>query len=136
MLPYQFAWKTYFWFSLVLTVLSVGMEIREGIQIDTVAGLVWEVFSSVVTIIGFVGLFGYVWQVPISKPSLWKVIFALNLVLIVGGMGYGLATEPEVEKSSIAATFIIVSILAAFILPYIVASFRYGFRCYHLWGAP
>jgi hypothetical protein len=135
MLRFQRAWKMYFWFLILLTVVSAGMDIRKGIEGVTVAVMAMGVFGWAMTLINLLGIYGFAWQVPVGRPAYWKAVFVFNVLLTVGWIGYRLTTDPLVENVSTGQTLIALGLVAAFMAPYLIAIYRYAYRSRQLWLA-
>ena|SRR5712692_1639207 len=133
MLRFQNAWKAYFYLALLASVLGIGGDIREQFQNPTLIGAVVTVIAYVVTVVGLVGLHGFVWQQRIWKAPFWKIFFFINILLMIAAVIFGLVTEPALERAPLGDIFLFLSILVAVGAPHFIALFLYAFRNERVW---
>jgi len=111
------AWKIYLWLAVItyaeVTVCSgLGASLSLSLEVA-------------VTLVAFIGLYGYAYSKQIGKPQLWKAwLFVLVFWDLVSALVY-------VRMLSI---LMLVPFLW-FFLPLCVALYRYGFRSPMLWEA-
>jgi hydrogenase/urease accessory protein HupE len=83
----------------------------------------------IVSIIGIIGLWGYVFKKEWFSPSFWKVYFGFNIVWSIGSLYYmGESFLPENEPTLMYLTLGIGLIILLFMIPYYYALFRYAYR--------
>lgn len=83
----------------------------------------------IVSIIGIIGLWGYVFKKEWFSLSFWKVYFGFNIVWSIGSLYYmGESFLPKNEPTLMYLTLGIGLIILPLMIPYYYALFRYAYR--------
>ncbi|KPJ95159.1 MAG: hypothetical protein AMJ53_03390 [Gammaproteobacteria bacterium SG8_11] len=133
MIKYYKAWISYFALLAIINILGIA-SIPFTVENSTFFEVIWHV----VTLIGLVGLFGYIKQVKIGSPVFWSAFLLVDLTLYFGTAVYGhleavklygelgKATSKNYELRVMLPLFI-------FLIPYWYGIFQYGFKSKTLW---
>ena len=122
-------YKLYFWISLILFgVLSIDIYFLREAQIN-------DYINLPLSLIGFVGLFGYVYKRAILNVTIWKIIF---FTIIVGEIFYifFLQEAQPTTDINVGVKVVIIVFLFCLSLPYYVALYLYGFKSNNIWNKP
>lgn len=86
-------------------------------------------FDVLISLIGLIGLWGYVFKKEWLSPSFWKFFFGFNLVWMIGSLYY-MSEEflPKEDPLLMYFTFAIALIILLLHIPYIYALFQYAYR--------
>jgi hypothetical protein len=117
------AWRIYASVTVVIFILSFFLFPQTPVQfaIDTF----W--------IVGLVPLYGYLEQVPILSPELWRVYFVVSVSAFVGQFLYAFYTVGAAILPELQATLNGVLFALIFVAPMFWANYAYAFRSPHLW---
>lgn len=130
---FQKAWKIYFWFSLALFVLGLGIHVVKTDDEQTYADFIIDVLGFIIEIIALIGLYAFVSQVALGKRFFWVAFFFLNLGFFLWSMAMSLSLAPTLPEP---VTFWVTLFILVFVLlaPQFVAIFLYAFRSPKLWA--
>lgn len=115
----------------VLGIIAIPFFIEETEFLD--------VIYQVVNVIGLIGLYGFIKNIPIGSPRIWATILAAEMIMFVGYDLYQVLGMTEIEddvnyledwKLYALATLV----LAVFLTPYWYALYRYSFKSKEVWG--
>lgn len=117
----KIAWNIYGVLIILFTLLGLGMAINTG------NALIVTLISIAFTVFYLAGLYGYVYHKAIWKPSGWRFLFWLNVVLI-GLRSLLLLFSPTTE--------VVIDVVfgAFFSLPMLYALYQYSSSSYTVWG--
>ncbi len=123
--PYQLAYKIYFWV-LTVSALPLYFFIPEN-ELSKINILI-DFFASIISLIG---LFGYVYKKPIFRSVIWKVWF----IICIGWQLYyfTLTDIPDNSEIPIVGKIIFMIIFIAFMFPFYLALYLYGYKSDQLW---
>ena len=117
----KIAWISYGVLIIALTLLGLGMAISTGNMLIIIS------ISSIFTVLYLSGLYGYVFNKAIWKPSGWRTIFWINIASIVL-RSLPLFSSPTPE----AIIDTVVSII--FSLPLLYALYKYSSPSCKIWN--
>lgn len=116
--PPTLRWKIYFG---LLTALTAS-------GIPTMRPTLLETLSTIVELLGLVGLFGYAWSVKLPGPSVfWRSTAATSVLLMLVGIVVMLRAPAGQRLFQMPVALVLCLLLvAALSIPTIVALFRYA----------
>ena len=133
MIKYYKAWLTYLVFITVINVLGIlSTAFMNGNKTFI------DVISQVITLIGLLGLFGYIKQVKIGSSLFWGIIFAVDLSLFLGTVIFGhmQAVELSNEFGEVLPWDVELGLFLPFVViffPYWYGIFQYAFKSKSFW---
>ena len=129
MIKFPKLWKAYFIITLSLGAIGLGT-----MAIFSLSGweLVVEIISNILMIIGFIGLFGFVYQTAILKKQIWVWFFIINYSYSFIHFWYYYFTIPGYSQEW-EGEWVLGIVLFAFFIPMLLGHFLYAFKSQHLW---
>lgn len=131
-------WKIYFWIGTLLLGASTGLLIADTLGILTLEdgdslfeeSWTWlDSLSILITWVGIVGFFGFVYKKTIGEQNFWKRWFVFTLIFDISYEVYTNYTEGFVAEE------VWIYILAcAFGIPFYIALYLYGYKSDSLWN--
>jgi hypothetical protein len=123
-------WKSYFYFTVVLTVCSIALAFLGAGESNM---LWWEWWYVPLYFLQAVSLFGFVYWRRIVSSAVWKTVFVFSV-----GDGiwnaYDMATNWFSTATPVLVT--VVSLVVYLVqVPLWYGNFLYAFRCKVLWNA-
>lgn len=112
-------WKIYFWLIIGLNLLVIGVVIFVN-DIDffetkiNFFSVTYDVLMILISTFSLLGLYGYIFKKRFLSKEIWKFIFLLMLIDLVGEILYSL-----LEKDYI--------LLSVIVIPYFYALYKYAF---------
>lgn len=94
---------------------------------------VYDLSESLISSVAIVGLFGFVYQMPIATPTFWKAVWALLMLTWVWSF-FGAKNIEMIEKIGLAKGSQIFSLITMLAVPTLVGLCIYGFRSEELWS--
>jgi hypothetical protein len=113
------AWKWYFWFNAVLGIGTLLLD-------DAMGGLIM--------LFGAVGLYGYIWCIPIANYAIWQ-LYLLGIALLLGYKLLKLA-DPAVRYFLLQNELLAAALLVLFVTlngPLYYALIRYSSKNHRAW---
>lgn len=124
-------WKIYFFGYLVLNLLE-PLVLPEEFADPTIK--LYAAF--VITICGFIGLYGYSWKKRILRRFVWKWYWTSSLIWMIMAQFFGFSSSPHLVegiRSHPIRFLVVVTIELIATIPAIVAVFLYAFRSRDIW---
>lgn len=135
------AWKIYFWFMVLVTVIfslfiiavmlfglfpAIGEEFD---QLFSVEG--W--YSMIFSLVTLIPLFGIAYGKKILILSIWKAVLIWQIADFI--WGYLLDTKPNLIAEPFSLYSIsMISVMLLFVIPVIVANYIYAFKSNDIWS--
>jgi hypothetical protein len=133
MIKYYKAWLTYLVFLAVINVLGILSTVFMSGN-KTFIDVIWQV----ITLIGLLGLFGYIKQVKIGSSLFWCIFLAVDLSLFLGAVIYFhmQAVELSNEVGEVLPWDVELGLFLPVVVicfPYWYGIFQYGFKSKSIW---
>jgi hypothetical protein len=123
-------WIIYFWFIAVLVVLSAFG--RAFLYFKSEAVRIYDLIESLISITAIVGLYGFVYQVPILTADFWKVILILITLAWIWSI-FSAKNKELIKKFGMAKASMIIALTSVIGIPTLIGLAIYGFRSSGLW---
>ncbi|MCU7797486.1 MAG: hypothetical protein KZQ75_10180 [Candidatus Thiodiazotropha sp. (ex Myrtea spinifera)] len=117
----KYLWKTYFF--VLLAIFILGFQDYEV----TSENITYDLFI----IFGFIGFAGFVFQIAIGKPVIWKLYF--GIILIAAGAFLSFIGYSVISGRFESGMFDILLILVIQI-PYWYGLWKYAYKSQKLWS--
>jgi len=109
-------WKIYFWLLTIAYALMFGSEVFKG-TLDLLHGL-----DYMLSWVGLVGFFGYIYKRRFFKPVFWKVYFPIQLIWDL------VLSIKFMPQSPVVLVIITLTLGFILLLPLYIALFKYAYR--------
>ena len=130
-MTWQYWWKIYFFFALVLTVLTIIALLFVDDVSTELGGWGWS--DVPLYILQLVALFGLAFWRRIGSPKLWQLAFVATLAY-EGWHLYEVASDDlGIPTDMLGLAISIIAITYLLQAPLWVGLYLYGFRCKDLW---
>ena len=124
----QRLWKLYFALYCAAVVIAYLLGIGDNID---VAGQFGLLVSLVMTVIGLVGLYGYIWRQQIVNRSFWMVFVAIEVISASVSFGWPIVRNfIEAANAGVMVlleVFAVQAIILALVVPIVYAHVVYAF---------
>ena len=120
-------WKTYFWFSMILTLLILIGLIFVDIDIfveDNIFSYIYDFIFLIISIFSFIGLYGFIYENKYFNKELWIFVF---LILAIEGI-----SEIITYFNNYQFLFILVAYIT--LIPFYYALYQYSFKMDYIWS--
>jgi hypothetical protein len=123
-------WIIYFWFIAILVVLSAFGRVYLYFKSEAVR--IYDLIESFVSVAAIIGLYGFVYQVPILSSGFWKVIWILITLVWLWSI-FPAKNKELIEKFGMAKASMIIALTSVIGVPTLIGLAFYGFCSSGLW---